>query len=36
MHQISSNSMETKSNTIVILVPNLKEIESRKDGFHEI
>jgi len=27
--------METKSNTILILVPNLKEIKSREDSFHE-
>jgi len=36
MLQISSNFMETKSNTIIILIPNLKEIESREDGFQEI
>ena len=27
--------METKFNTIIILVPNLKEIKSREDSFHE-
>jgi len=36
MHQISSNFMETKFNKIIILVPNLKEMESHEDGFCEI
>jgi len=27
--------METKSNTIIIHIPNLKEIESHEDGFHK-
>jgi len=36
MLQISSSFMEIKSNTIINLVPNLKEIESCEDGFHEI
>ena len=35
MLQISSNFTETKSNTSTILVPNLKEIETREDGLHE-
>jgi len=36
MLQILSNFMETKSNTIIIHVPNLKEIELHENGFHEI
>jgi len=35
MLQISSNFREIKSNTSIMFVPNLKEIEIREDGLHE-
>ena len=35
MFQILSNFMKIKSITSIIIVPNLKEIKAREDGFHE-
>jgi len=35
MLQMSSNFKEINSNTIIIPVPNLKEIEWCEDGFHK-
>jgi len=35
MLQILSNFREIKSNTSIMFVQNLKEIEMREDGVHE-